>query len=81
MSSFSKVLEHQTEFIRLAESATPGGAPVGAIGLTDINKVLVAHALCEQKGQKAFIITPDEASAVRFYEDLSQLQKGVLLYP
>ena len=81
MSCFSNTLKNNTEFISLAESVTPHGAPVGAIGLTDINKVLVAHSLCEVKGKKVFIITPDEASAVRFYEDLSQLQSGVLLYP
>ena len=60
---------------------TPQGAPVGAIGLSDITKVHLVHSLCEKKGKRAFVITPDEASAVRFYEDLSQFQKGVLLYP
>lgn len=33
------------------------------------------------KGEKSFIITPDEATAVKVQECLSELQDGVLLYP
>ena len=55
-------------------------APVGAIGLPDIAKCFAIHSLCEQ-GEKAFVITPDEATAVKVQESLSQLQPGVLLYP
>lgn len=81
MSCFSKMFEKSSEFISLSESISNNNAPVGAIGLTDINKVHIVHSLCEKQNKKAFIITPDEASAVRFYENLSQFQSGVLLYP
>ena len=81
MSCFSKVLTNNEEFKSLAASINTLSAPVGAIGLADINKVHVAHSLCAETGKKGFIITPDEASAVRFFEDLSAMQKGVLLYP
>ncbi len=81
MSCFSKVFEKSGEFISLSESISNANAPVGAIGLADINKVHIVHSLCEKQNKKAFIITPDEASAVRFYENLSQFQSGVLLYP
>jgi len=81
MSCFSKIFEKSEEFIRLSESIYPPNAPVGAIGLSDINKVHAVHSLCEKQKKKAFILTPDEASAVRFYEDLSVFQDGVLLYP
>ena len=81
MTCFSKVLNNNDEFTSLAASINTRNAPVGAIGLADINKVHIAHSLCAEAGKKAFIITPDEASAVRFYEDLSQMQKDVLLYP
>lgn len=81
MSCFSKIFEKSEEFLSLSESVDTLNAPVGAVGLADINKVFVVHSLCEKLNKKAFIITPDEASAVKFYENLSQLQKGVLLYP
>ena len=81
MSCFSKVWEKDEEFSTLAQSIDTLGAPVGVIGLADINKVHAVHSLCEKTGKKAFIITPDEASAVRFFENLSQFQQGVFLYP
>ncbi|MFR5875680.1 MAG: CarD family transcriptional regulator [Eubacterium sp.] len=81
MSCFSKILERSEEFISLSESIKVSNAPVGAVGLADINKVHTVHSLCEKLNKKAFIITPDEASAVRFFENLSQFQKGVLLFP
>ena len=68
MSCFSKVWEKDEEFSTLAQSIDTLGAPVGVIGLADINKVHAVHSLCEKTGKKAFIITPDEASAVRFFE-------------
>ena len=80
MSCFSKIFEQNNEFISLNRSINSLNAPVGAIGLTDINKVFLVHSLCAVNRKKAFIITPDEASAVKFYENLSRLQKGVYLY-
>ena len=80
MSCFSKIFEQNTEFISLIRGIDTLNAPVGAIGLSDINKAFVIHSLCAQKRKKAFIITPDEASAVKLYENLSGLQKGVFLY-
>ncbi len=81
MSCFSKVFEKSSEFVRLSESVSTLHTCVGAIGLPEINKVHTVHALCEKLNKKAFIITPDDASAVRFYENLSVLQDGVLYYP
>ena len=80
MSGYSRVLEEDREYISLCESIQSQNAPVGAVGLADINKVFLVHSMCEKFGKKAFVIVPDEASAVRFYENLSQLQQGVLLY-
>ena len=81
MSCFSKIFENNNEFISLSRGIESLNAPVGAIGLSDINKVFLVHSLCVNSRKKAFIITPDEASAVKFYENLSQLQRGVYLYP
>lgn len=81
MSLFSNVFEKSEEFIGLSRSITTLGAPVGATGLPGASKAGVIHSLCEKLNKTAFVITPDDASAVRMYENLSALQKGVLLYP
>ncbi len=81
MSLFSNVLEKSEEFVSLSRSITSLGAPVGATGLPGVSKAGMIHALCEKLQKTAFIITPDEAGAVRMYENLSALQSGVLLYP
>lgn len=81
MTCFSKIFEKNEEFINLCKGIELKNAPVGATGLPDINKVHVIHSLCDVQGKKAFIITPDEASAVKMYENLSQFQKDVLFYP
>ncbi len=80
MSCFSEEFNKSKDFISLSKSIDSLNAPVGAIGLSDITKCFAIHALCE-KGDKAFVITPDEATAVKMQESLSQLQEGVLLYP
>lgn len=80
MSCFSEEFNKSKDFISLSKSIDSLNAPVGAIGLSDITKCFAIHALCE-KGDKAFVITPDEATAVKMQESLSQLQGGVLLYP
>ena len=80
MSCFSNEFNKSKEFINLSESVNADNAPVGVIGLSDVSKCFVAHSLC-QKGEKSFIITPDEATAVKVQECLSELQDGVLIYP
>ena len=80
MSCFSEEFNKSKDFISLSRSVDTLNAPVGAIGLSDVAKCFAIHCICE-KGEKAFIITPDEASAVKLQEGLSQLQQGALLYP
>lgn len=80
MSCFSNEFNKSKEFISLSESMDTLRAPVGAIGLSDVTKCFAIHTICE-KGSKAFVITPDEATAVKVKECLSELQDGVLLYP
>ena len=80
MSCFSNEFNKSKEFQNLSKSVNTLNAPVGVIGLSDVAKCFAAHSLC-QNGEKAFIITPDEATAVKVQECLSELQDGVLLYP
>ncbi len=81
MSGFSKLLEKSEAFRSLSSSIRTLNAPVGATGLAGVSKAAVIHSLCEQLHKTAFVIMPDEASAVRMYENLSGLQRGVYLYP
>lgn len=64
MSCFSEEFNKSKDFISLSKSIDSLNAPVGAIGLSDITKCFAIHSLCE-KGDKAFVITPDEATAVK----------------
>ncbi len=80
MSCFSKAFEENGEFLSLCSAVAPG-SPVGATGLPASSKAALIHSLCAKLNKKALIITPDDASAVRLYENLSALQSGVLLYP
>ncbi len=80
MSCFSNEFNKSKDFLSLSRSIASANGPVGAVGLSDVTKCFAIHSICEQEG-RAFVITPDEASAVRMQESLSQLQDGVLLYP
>lgn len=62
MSCFSKVFEKSDEFKSLAGSININGAAVGATGVSDAVKAHMIHSLIQEKGEKAVIIMPDEAS-------------------
>lgn len=81
MSCFSKIFEKSNEFLSLGKSINPFGAPVGATGVSDSVKAHFIHSLTEFNHNKALIIMPDEASAVRMSENLGAVQGGVLFYP
>lgn len=76
MSCISEIFKNSGEFNRLANAK---GAK-GALGAADAVKAPLIHSLM-QSGGKALVITADEASAVRMYENLGALQDGVVLYP
>ena len=80
MSCFSNEFNKSKEFKSLSRSINTLDAPVGVIGLADISKCFAIHSLVAN-GDKAFVITPDEATAVKVKEALGELQDGVLLYP
>ena len=81
MSCFSEILKKDEEFCGLCSAIMTKNSPVGAIGLPDINKLHIIHSICEETQKKAFVLFPDEASAIRAYEDLSALSDGILYYP
>lgn len=81
MNCFSKILEKDKEYQNLKTAISTSSTPAGAIGLPNINKLHTISALCDSLNKKAFVIMPDEASAIKAYEDLSAITNGVLLYP
>lgn len=81
MNCFTSILQKDTEYQKLNKAISTHCGPVGAIGLPQINKMHILSAICDEQGKKAFVITPDEASAIKAYEDLCQFTDGVLLYP
>lgn len=81
MSCFSKIFEKSNEFLSLGKSINPMGMPVGATGASDAFKPHLIHSLSELKGNKSFVIMPDEASAIKMSENLGAVQSGVLYYP
>lgn len=81
MSCFSTIFKSSQEFQSLSQAVTSGERPTGATGLSHIHKAHLIHALCQEQGKRALIVTPDESSAVKLAEDLSIFQEGVLFYP
>ena len=80
MSCFKTEFNKSKDFLSLKRSVDTHNSPVGATGLSDAAKAFMIHSLCND-GEKAFVITPDESSAIKLQETLSQLQEDVLLYP
>lgn len=81
MSCFSEMFLKSSEFKSLSAAVDPLGTPVGAVGVPDGFKPHLIHSVICEKGKKALVITPDEASAVRMSENLGAVSAGVLYYP
>ena len=81
MNSFSKILQSDKEYINFQNTIESLTAPIGAIGLNSINKLHIIHSLCKNLNKKAFVIVPDEASAIKAVEDLNSFGSKALMYP
>ncbi len=80
MSCFSKIMLENEEYARLRLALEKNRVPMGALGLSHVNKAHVIHTLCEE-GKKCIAVTPDEASARRLTDDLLSLGSAALFYP
>lgn len=80
MSCFSKIWEKSPEFQSLDRAVGSFELPCGVTGLAQIHKAHLIHSLCSEQNSRALIVTPDEASAVRFMEDMNTLSGGGALY-
>lgn len=81
MSCFSKIFDDSQEYLNLSTAVDARQSPVGVLGLLNVHKALLIHALGEKNSTRTLIVTGDESSAVKTYEDLSVFQEGVLYYP
>ncbi len=81
MSGFSKILSSSIEYSTIKDSVKTKKLPMGIIGLSQVHKAHYISSLVEDTGEKAVIICPDEASAVKLTEDLNSLSNGAYFYP
>ena len=80
MSCFSKILQNNEEYEKLSYALSKNRVPMGALGLSHINKVHLLHSLCEEN-KKCLAVTPDEATARRMVDDLLSMGSRAYLYP
>jgi len=81
MSSFSSLFESSKEYAEILSDVKRGRLPMGVLGVGQAPKAHVIHALCEDVGRRALIITADEASASKICGDLQTMGTNCLMYP
>lgn len=81
MSGFSKAIKSSQEYSAVENSIVKGFLPQGVLGLVPVQKAHLISSLAESLEKKALVIVPDEATAVRFCEDLTAFGVSVLHYP
>ncbi len=81
MSCFARLLHDCTEYNSIRTSIEKNRLPMGVIGLPPAPKAHLIHALCSDTGRKAFVVMPDEASAVKLCADLVTMGTNAVLYP
>ncbi|NLL63098.1 MAG: transcription-repair coupling factor [Ruminococcaceae bacterium] len=81
MKAFSKVIRKSKTYKNLEEAIGLRRIPVGVLGVAGIHKALIIHSLCENLKKRAFVITPDEASASRLCDDLNAFGTKSVLAP
>ncbi len=80
MSCFSKIMLQNEEYVKFAHALSKNRVPMGALGLSQINKAHLIHTLSEE-GKKCVALTPDEASARRLADDLASMGSQAQFYP
>lgn len=81
MSCFEKVLSGNETYEALKRSASLNGCSVGIVGQSQLYKAHLIHSLCEKLSSTALVVTPDEASAVKFVSDLTAMGSRAFLFP
>jgi len=81
MSAFTHAIEHSAEFEGVLNSIKKGFLPQGVLGLIPVQKSHIVSALVGGLEKKALIVVPDDATAVKTCEDLTNLGVSALHYP
>lgn len=81
MQFLNSVIARTKGYKALINAVMAKELPIEANGLSDIHKALILSALISDTGQKAVLITPDEADAVRLADDLSVLGIKAIVMP
>ncbi len=81
MSCFARLLHDCPEYNTIRKDIEKSKLPMGVIGLPPAPKAHLIHALCDDLGRKAFVVMPDEASAVKLCADLVTFGTNAVLYP
>lgn len=79
MKCLFDILKTEPDFARLLKSVQKGDLPIAASGLSQVHKALVLSAINNQTGQKLFVITHDEQTAVAMQEDFAGLGLNSLI--
>ncbi len=83
MKQFSEILNSLEEFNTLKTHIKNGSLPTCVVGLSFVHKTHFVYSLCNELKSPALVITPDEAAATRFCEDLNSFfgEEVALTYP
>ena len=80
MSCFSEIMLQNEEYAKFSHALSKNRVPMGALGLSQINKAHLIHTLSEES-KKCIAVTPDEATARRLAEDISAMGSRALVFP
>ncbi len=83
MKQFSKILNGLEEFNTLKSHIKNNSLPTCVVGLSAVHKSHFVYSLSEELNMPSLVITPDEATATRFCEDLNAFfgEESALTYP
>lgn len=81
MEFLNSVIGRTEKYKQLHDAVWAGALPIEANGLSDIHKALIISALSKHIGRKIVLLTPDEADAVRIFEDLEAMGLRCVLFP
>ncbi len=81
MSAFREILKNSPEYREVEKAVTGGRLPMGILGAAQIHKAHIIYTLCGELNRKALIVMPDEASAVKFCDDLRAFGLNAAVYP
>ena len=81
MSGFSRALLMSEDYKRINDDVIKNALPLGVLGVSAIHKALVIHSLLSEQKRRAFVITPDEATANKLCDDLMSFGTKALVFP